>query len=106
MRRVSLRGLAPLPEVVVMTLTVGPTAVLHCARASDWRRSPQSLCLSVRHLNRAVDSLPSRDGIRFGCVVGVLTARLVLPDRARAAIKTGAASVLDALGKVAERGRG
>ena len=47
---VSLRGLAPLPEVLVLILAVGPTALLAaCARASGWRRSPQSLCLSVRH---------------------------------------------------------
>ena len=39
--------------------------------------------------------------ITVGCVIGVLTAHFVLPDRARAAIKTGAAGMLDGLGKVA-----
>jgi hypothetical protein len=37
----------------------------------------------------------------LGCVIGAVTAHLVLPDRAQAAIKTGAAGMLDALGKVA-----
>jgi uncharacterized membrane protein YccC len=35
--------------------------------------------------------------IALGCVIGALTAHFVLPDRARAAIKTGAAGMLDAL---------
>ena len=41
--------------------------------------------------------------ITLGCIIGTLTAHLVLPDRARVAIKTGAAGVLDGLGEVAER---
>jgi uncharacterized membrane protein YccC len=38
--------------------------------------------------------------IALGCVIGVLTAHLVLPDRARVAIKTGVTGMLDGLGKV------
>jgi hypothetical protein len=39
--------------------------------------------------------------IALGCVIGNLTAHLVLPDRARAAIETGTAAMLEGLGKVA-----
>ena len=73
-----------------------------CARASGWRRSPQSLCLSV-HLPAPglLTAFHRVMEIALGCVIGALTAHFVLPDRARTAIKTGTAGMLDGLGKVA-----
>ncbi|MBN8901716.1 MAG: hypothetical protein J0H57_11835, partial [Rhodospirillales bacterium] len=40
--------------------------------------------------------------ITLGCLVGGLTVQFVLPDRARRAIETNAATILDALGRLAD----
>jgi uncharacterized membrane protein YccC len=98
---VSLRG--PLPEVLVLTLAVGPTALLAALRPS-FRVTPITAVIVLVGAPPGAGLLTAFHRvmeITVGCVIGVLTAHFVLPDRARAAIKTGAAGMLDGLGKVA-----
>jgi uncharacterized membrane protein YccC len=100
---VSLRGFKPLPEVLVLTLAVGPTALLAALRPS-FRLAPITAVIVLVGASPAAGLLTAFHRvmeITLGCVIGALTAHLVLPDRARAAIKTGAAGMLDGLGKVA-----
>ena len=100
---VSLRGLTPLPEVLVLTLAVGPTALLAALRPS-FRLAPMTAVIVLVGASPGAGLLTAFHRvmeITLGCVIGALTAHLVLPDRARAAIKTGAAGMLDGLGKVA-----
>jgi uncharacterized membrane protein YccC len=100
---VSLRELTPLPEILVLTLAVGPTALLAALRPS-FRVTPITAVIVLVGASPGAGLLTAFHRvmeITIGCFVGVLTARLVLPDRARAAIKTGAAGMLDGLGKVA-----
>ena len=100
---VSLRGRGSLPEVLVLTLAVGPTALLAALRPS-FRLAPITAVIVLVGASPGAGLLTAFHRvmeITLGCVVGVLTAHLVLPDRARAAIKTGTAGMLDGLGKVA-----
>jgi uncharacterized membrane protein YccC len=98
---VSLRG--PLPEVLVLALAVGPTALLAALRPS-FRLAPITAVIVLVGASPGAALLTAFHRvmeITLGCVIGAVTAHLVLPDRARAAIKTGAAGMLDGLGKVA-----
>ena len=65
---VSLRGRGSLPEILVLTLAVGPTALLAALRPS-FRLAPitavNRACRRVAR-SRAADSLPSRDGDSVG----------------------------------------
>jgi uncharacterized membrane protein YccC len=100
---VSLRGLAPLPEVLVLTLAVGPTALLAALRPS-FRLAPITAVIVLVGASPGAGLLTALHRvieIALGCVIGALTAHLVLPDRARTAIRTGTAGMLDGLGKVA-----
>jgi uncharacterized membrane protein YccC len=100
---VSLRGLTPLPEVLVLTLAVGPTALLAALRPS-FRLAPMTAVIVLVGASPEAGLLTALHRvmeIALGCVIGALTAHLVLPDRARVAIKAGAAGMLDGLGKVA-----
>jgi uncharacterized membrane protein YccC len=97
----SLRG--PLPEVLVLTLAVGPTALLAALRPS-FRLAPITAVIVLVGASPGAGLLTAFHRvmeITLGCVIGALTAHLVLPDRARAAIKAGTAGMLDGLGKVA-----
>src|SRR3954469_19849672 len=86
---VFLREHGPLPEVLVLAMAVAPTALLAALRPS-FRLAP---IIAVIVLVGA----PPGEGlltafhrvaeITLGWVIGVLTAHLVLPDRARVAIK-------------------
>ena len=100
---VSLRGRTPLPEVLVMTLAVGPTALLAALRPS-FRLAPITAVIVLVGAPPGAGLLTAFHRvveITLGCVIGALTAHLVLPDRARVAIEKGAAGMLDGLGKVA-----
>ena len=88
---VTLRGLAPMPEVVAMTLAVGPTVLLAALRPS-FRLAPVTAVIVLVGASPGAARLTAFHRvmqIALGCVVGVPTAHLVLPDRA---IKTAAAS--------------
>ena len=99
----SLRENAFVQEVLVLTLAVGPMALLAALRPSFRLAVMTAVIVLVGAspgggLTTAFHRVAE---IVLGCVIGALTAHLVLPDRARAAIKMGAARVLDELGKVA-----
>jgi uncharacterized membrane protein YccC len=99
---VFLRGRTPLPEVLVLTLAVGPTALLAALRPS-FRLAPITAVIVLVGASPGAGLLTAFHRvveITLGCVIGALTAHLVMPDRARVAIETGAAGVLDGLGKV------
>ena len=86
---VSLRGRTPLPEVLVMTLAVGPTALLAALRPS-FRLAPITAVIVLVGAPPGAGLLTAFHRvveIALGCVIGALTAHLVLPDRARVAIK-------------------
>ena len=98
---VFLRGLTPLPEILVLTLAVGPTALLAALRPS-FRLAPITAVIVLVGASPGAGLLTAFHRvmeIALGCVIGALTAHLVLPDRARVAIKTGAAGMLDATGQ-------
>jgi uncharacterized membrane protein YccC len=100
---VFLRGRTPLPEVVVLALAVGPTALLAALRPS-FRLAPITAVIVLVGASPGAGLLTAFHRvieITLGCVIGALTAHLVMPDRARVAIETGAAGALDGLGKVA-----
>jgi uncharacterized membrane protein YccC len=87
----------------VLTLAVGPTARLAALRPS-FRLAPITALIVLVGASPGAGLLTALHRvieITLGCVVGALTAHLVMPDRARVAIETGAAGVLDGLGKVA-----
>ena len=71
--------------------------------AAPLLRTLRRLRSDVAFLGRAMAFEPGKVEVTLGCVIGALTAHLVLPDRARAAIKTGAAGMLDGLGKLRRR---
>jgi uncharacterized membrane protein YccC len=100
---VFLRGFVPLPEIVVLILAVGPTALLAALRPS-FRLAPITAVIVLVGASPGAGLLTAFHRvmeIALGCIIGALTAHLVLPDRARVAIKVGTAGMLDAPGKVA-----
>jgi uncharacterized membrane protein YccC len=99
----TLRGRTPLPEVLVLTLAVGPTALLAALRPS-FRLAPITAVIILVGASPGAGLLTAFHRvveITLGCVIGALTAHLVLPDRARVVIRTGTAGALDGLGKLA-----
>lgn len=100
---VYLRGRAFLHEVLVLTLAVGPTALLAALRPS-FRVAPITAVIVLVGASPGAGLMTAFHRvaeIALGCVIGALTAQMVLPDRARVAIKMGAANALEELGKVA-----
>ena len=100
---VSVRGLTPLPEILVLALAVAPTALLAALRPS-FRLAPITAVIVLVGAPPGAGLLIAFHRvmeIALGCIIGALTAHFVLPDRARTAIKTGTAGMLDGLGKVA-----
>jgi uncharacterized membrane protein YccC len=92
-----------LPEVLVLTLAVVPTALLAALRPS-FRLAPITAVIVLVGASPGAALLTAFHrvmAITLGCVTGAITAHLVLPDRARTAIRTGTADMLDGLGKVA-----
>ncbi len=102
--RVDISLSIPRPAAMTRpTLAVGPTALIAALRPS-FRVAPITAVIVLVGAPPGAGLLTAIHRvmeITLGCVIGALTAHLVLPDRARAAIITGAAGVLDALGKVA-----
>jgi uncharacterized membrane protein YccC len=100
---VSIRGHAFLPEVLVLILAVGPTALLAALRPS-FRLAPITAVIVLVGASPGTGLLTAFHRvaeIALGCVIGTIVAHLVLPDRAWVAIKMSAAGALDGLGKVA-----
>jgi uncharacterized membrane protein YccC len=100
---VSLRGRTVLPKVLVLILAVGPMALLAALRPS-FRLAPITAVIVLVGASTGAGLLTAFHRVAeivLGCVIGALSAHLVLPDRARVAVKSGAAGMLDELGKVA-----
>ncbi len=70
-------------------------------RARWEQRLPGARWTKPEGIHLTLKFLGGTEEARLPAVIGVLTAHFVLPDRARVAIKTGAAGMLDGLGKVA-----
>lgn len=92
-----------LPQALVLIFAVAPMALLAALRSS-FRLAPITAVIVLL-------GAPPGDGlltafhrmaeIALGCVLGGLTAQLVLPDRARGIIEANAAAALEALGQLA-----
>lgn len=101
---VLVRGHWSVPETILLVLAVAPMALLAAMRPS-FRLAPITaviVLLGAPAEGGVLLALHRMAEIALGCVIGALTAHLVLPDRARTAIEAGAAAVLDGLGRVAE----
>jgi uncharacterized membrane protein YccC len=100
---VVIRSHLSLPDLLVVVGAVAPLALLAAIRPS-FRLAPITAIIVV--LGAPPDGSPilafhRMAEIALGCVIGGLTAQLVLPDRARLAIESAAAAMLEALGQVA-----
>lgn len=100
---VLVRAHLAVPAIVLLALAVGPMALLAAVRPS-FRVAPITaviVLLGAPAAGGVLYAFHRMAEIAVGCVIGGLTAQLVLPDRARRAIETGAAAMLEALGRVA-----
>lgn len=101
---VLVRGHWPVPDTVLLVFAVAPMALLAAMRPS-FRLAPITaviVLLGASAEGGVLLAFHRMAEIALGCVIGALTAHLVLPDRARTAIEAGAAAVLEGLGRVAE----
>jgi uncharacterized membrane protein YccC len=100
---VAVRAHLPMPDLLILVCAVAPLALLAAIRPS-FRLAPITAVIVVLGApgeGGVVLAFHRMAEIGLGCVIGGLTAQLVLPDRARLAIEAGAAAMLDQLGRVA-----
>jgi uncharacterized membrane protein YccC len=98
-----LRVNVAMPDLLLLVLAVAPLALLAAIRPS-FRLAPITAVIVVLGAPAAGGILIAfhrMAEISLGCIIGGLTAQLVLPDRARLAIEAGAAGMLEALGRAA-----
>lgn len=100
-----LQAQLALPQLLLLALVTSPLSLLVVIRPS-FRLAPVTAAIILMSGTAEEDALQTAWHrtleIGIGCIVGVLTAHLVLPSRARSVIMANAPAVLEKLGQLAQ----